>query len=51
MRRNFSHSFKIEAVKLVIERGVTVAQACSDLEFVKSVLQRWVREARALDPS
>ncbi|WP_415836596.1 transposase, partial [Palleronia rufa] len=27
-RRKFSREFKIEAVKLVTERGVTVAQAC-----------------------
>lgn len=26
-RRKFSREFKLEAVKLVIERGVTVAQA------------------------
>jgi transposase len=30
-RRKFSREFKIEAVKLVTERGVTVAQACRDL--------------------
>jgi hypothetical protein len=30
-RRKFSREFKIEAVRLVTERGVTVAQACRDL--------------------
>ena len=32
MRRKFSREFKIEAVKLVTERGVSVAQACRDLD-------------------
>ena len=31
-RRKFSREFKIEAVKLVTERGVAVAQACRDLD-------------------
>ncbi len=35
---------KIEADKLVTERGVTVAQACRDLDLAESVLRRWMRE-------
>ena len=31
-RRQFSREFKVEAVKLVIERGVAVAQAARDLD-------------------
>ena len=27
------------------ERGVTMAQACRDLELAESVLRRWMREA------
>jgi putative transposase len=44
-RRKFSREFKIEAVKLVTERGVTVAQVCRDLDLAESVLRRWMREA------
>jgi len=44
-RRKFSREVKLEAVKLVTERGVTVAQACRDLELAESVLRRWMREA------
>ena len=44
-RRKFSREFKIEAVKLVTERGVRVAQACRDLDLAESVLRRWMREA------
>ena len=46
-RRKFSCEFKIEAVKLVTERGVAVAQACRDLDLAESVLRRWMREAAA----
>ena len=46
-RRKFSREFKIEAVKLVMERGVSVAEACRDLEVAESVLRRWMREQAA----
>lgn len=32
-RRKFSREFKLEAVKLVRERGVAVAQAARDLDL------------------
>lgn len=44
VRRKFSREFKIEAVRLVTERGVSVPQACRDLDLVESVLQRWMKE-------
>ncbi len=43
-RRKFSREFKIEAVRLVTDRGVAVAQACRDLDLAESVLRRWLRE-------
>lgn len=43
-RRKFSREFKVEAVKLVTERGVSVAQAARDLDVAESVLRRWMRE-------
>jgi transposase len=46
-RRTFSREYKIEAVKLVTERGVSVAQACRDLDVAESVFRRWLREAVA----
>lgn len=48
-RRTFSREFKLEAVRLVRDRGVAVAQACRDLEIAESVLRRWMREAEG-DP-
>ena len=43
-RRKFSREFKIEAVKLVRERGVSVAQAGRDLGIHENVLRKWVKE-------
>jgi transposase len=48
-RRKFSREFKLEAVKLVRERGVTVAQAARDLDIHYSMLRNWVRDFGA-DP-
>jgi len=48
-RRTFSREFKFEAVKLVRDRGVTVAQASRDLDVHENVLRKWVRNWEA-DP-
>jgi hypothetical protein len=42
--RTFSREYKIEAVKLVTERGVSVAQACRDLDVAESVSRCWLRD-------
>lgn len=39
-RRKFGREFKIEAVRLVRERGVSVAQAARDLDVHESMLHR-----------
>jgi transposase len=50
-RRIFSREFKVEAVRLVQERGgVSIAQASRDLDFNDNVLRRWIREMSS-DPS
>jgi transposase len=49
-RRQFSREYKIEAVKLVKERGVSVAQAARDLDVHETMLRKWVREFGA-DPA
>ena len=46
-RRRFTREFKLEAVMLVTERGVTIAQAARDLEVSGQVLRRWVKELEA----
>jgi transposase len=48
-RRQFSREFKLEAVRLVKHRGVSVAQAARDLDVHETVLRKWMRE-QAVDP-
>jgi transposase len=48
-RRRFSREFKLEAVKLVRQRGVAAAQAARDLDVHENVLRKWVKEF-ATDP-
>ncbi len=43
-RRKFSREFKLEAVRLVKDRGVAVAQAACDLDLHENVPRKWVRE-------
>jgi transposase len=49
VRRSFSREYKLEAVKLIQDRGVTVAQAARDLDIHENVLRKWVKEFRS-DP-
>ena len=42
-----TREFKLAAVKLVKERGVSAAQAARDLGINKNVISRWVLESGA----
>jgi transposase len=42
-RRKFSREFKIEAVRLVRERGVSVAQASRDIDVHENVVRKGER--------
>ena len=41
-RRKFTREFKVEAVRLIKERGVSYVQAAQDLGVHQSVLRSWV---------
>jgi transposase len=43
-RGKFSREYKIEAVRLVRDRGVSVAQASRDIDVHENVLRKWVKE-------
>ena len=45
-RRAFTPEFKQEAVKLVLEQGLTAAQAARELGVGEIVLGRWLQLAR-----
>ena len=49
-RRKFSREFKLEAVKLVRDRGVPATQAARDLDVHVNVLRKWVKDFAA-DPA
>ncbi len=42
-RRRFTSEFKREAVRLVLEGDVHVAQAARDLEVCETSLHRWIK--------
>jgi transposase len=48
-RRRFSREFKLEAVALVTEGGLSISQAARDLGIRDSVLSRW-KKAFESDP-
>jgi transposase len=43
-RRQFTLEFKLEAVRLVVGRGVSFAQASRDLGVHVNVLRKWVQD-------
>ena len=43
-RRKFTREFKLEAVKLVKDRGVAARQVSPDLDINKNMLRRWIKE-------
>src|SRR5260370_7623251 len=46
-RRKFTREFKLEAVRLIKERGVSYAQASHDLSVHQSQLRSWVKPLAA----
>lgn len=49
-RRRFTREFKVEAARLVTERGVSLARAARDLDVHENVLRKWVK-ALGADPA
>jgi transposase len=45
-RKPYADEFKQEAVKLVIEQGMTTSQVARDLDISVDTLHRWLRAAR-----
>ena len=48
-RRRFTREFKLEAIRLIRDRGVSYAQASKDLKVHPTQLRNWVRKFAA-DP-
>jgi len=45
-RKIYSREFKIEAVRMTTEGGISVAQAARDLEINENTLHNWRRQFR-----
>jgi transposase len=43
-RRQFTREFKVEAVRLVRERGMSVAQVSRDLDVHENMLRKWTKQ-------
>ncbi len=43
-RRKFTREFKLEAVRLIRERGVSYTQAAEDLRVHPTQLRNWVKQ-------
>lgn len=43
-RRSFSKDFKLEAVKLVQEGGLSATRAAKDLGIYETCLRRWIKQ-------
>ena len=46
-RPSFTREFKLETVRLIKDRGVTIARAARDLAIHENVLRKWMRELAA----
>src|SRR4051812_11314359 len=46
-RERYGREFKLEAVRLVRDRGVSVAQAARDLDLHPNLLRNWVKALAA----
>ena len=45
-RRRYPREFKLDAVRLVTEQGLSCAAAARDLDVHPSVLRKWVKDYR-----
>ena len=43
-RRRFSREFKLEAVRLVRDQNLSIAQAARDLDLHENVLRKWAKD-------
>jgi transposase len=49
-RRSYTREFKLEAIRLVSDHGVSIAQAARDLDLQENTLRSWMRQYRE-DPA
>ena len=43
-RRSFSHEFKLDSAKLILDEGYSLTEAARSLEVGETALRRWVKQ-------
>lgn len=46
-RKQYTKEFKLDAVSLVLDQGLTIAEAARSLEIRANMLGRWIKENQA----
>jgi transposase len=49
-RRSYTSEFKVEAIKLVTEKGYSVAEACRSLDIGQTLLRTWMAALQEKGP-
>ena len=46
-RKQYTKEFKLDAISLVVDQGLTIAEAARSLEIGANMLGRWIKENEA----
>lgn len=46
-RKQYTKEFKLDAISLVLDQGLTIAEAARSLEIRANMLGRWIKENEA----
>ena len=46
-RKQYTKEFKLDAISLVVDQGLTIAEAARSLEINAKMLGRWIKENQA----
>lgn len=46
-RKHYTKEFKLDAISLVVDQGLTIAEAARSLEIRANMLGRWIKENEA----
>ncbi|MBC3813122.1 transposase [Undibacterium aquatile] len=46
-RRTFDANFKLQAVRMIHDQGLSVSQVCKDMKFSETAVRCWLTQVRA----
>ena len=47
LRKHYTKEFKLDAISLVLDQGLTIAEAARSMEIRANMLGRWIKENEA----